>query len=316
MSAIAWVLVFTTTLEAAGPADCPLTDNRCKAELFVRRATAAASSAVRAKYLEAAHGSFLASYDASGEVRDLCAARKTFEQTLAAIGQDEVPRRLVPLREALEKREQVRRPRCGSNGRKSSRASAVVRPAPVDVAPARTDSPPPRAAEHTDELLPVPAATAVLRREPTVLAATETRPVGPPAATVVVPRASDSMRDASVRGDRRLVIAGSVTVGLGLSLIGVAGYAIGERIETKRASLELLAEAQGHANEEQIARSVDLRDRYQTMGHLALGTSLAGGAAVIVGTTLAIVGGRRLARLARRVSLMPAPGGIAIGARF
>jgi hypothetical protein len=118
------------------------------------------------------------------------------------------------------------------------------------------------------------------------------------------------------RADRRLVIAGSVTLGLGLSLVGVAGYAGSQRIEARRASLELLAEAQGHATAEQTAQDLALRDRYRTMGHLALGTSLAGGAAVLVGTTLAVVGGRRLARIARRMALGPLPGGLVFHARF
>jgi hypothetical protein len=118
------------------------------------------------------------------------------------------------------------------------------------------------------------------------------------------------------RADRRLVIAGSVTLALGLSLVGVAGYAGSQRIEARRASLELLAEAQGHATAEQTAQDLALRDTYRTMGHLALGTSLAGGAAVLVGTTLAVIGGRRLARVARRLALGPRPGGLVIHARF
>jgi len=118
------------------------------------------------------------------------------------------------------------------------------------------------------------------------------------------------------RADQRLVIAGSVTLALGLSLVGVAGYAGSQRIEARRASLELLAEAQGHATAEQTAQDLALRDTYRTMGHLALGTSLAGGAAVLVGTTLAVLGGRRLARVARRLALGPLPGGLVIHARF
>jgi hypothetical protein len=107
-----------------------------------------------------------------------------------------------------------------------------------------------------------------------------------------------------------------VTLALGLSLVGVAGYAGSQRIEARRASLELLAEAQGHATAEQTAQDLALRDTYRTMGHLALGTSLAGGAAVLVGTTLAAIGGRRLARVARRLALGPRPGGLVIHARF
>ncbi len=107
-----------------------------------------------------------------------------------------------------------------------------------------------------------------------------------------------------------------MTAGLGLSLVGIAGYAGSQRIEARRASLELLAEAQGRATAEQTAQDIALRDRYQTMGHLALGTSLAGGAAVLVGVTMAAVGGRRLARITRRMALGPLPGGLVFHARF
>ena len=51
MNAIACSLAALLVLEPppAGPSECPLTDNRCKAERFVQRAAAAPSSAVRAK---------------------------------------------------------------------------------------------------------------------------------------------------------------------------------------------------------------------------------------------------------------------------
>ena len=138
----------------------------------------------------------------------------------------------------------------------------------------------------------------------------------PTIALADAPGPTAPMRLNPSRADRRLVIAGSMTLTLGLSLVGVAGYAGSQRIEARRASLELLADAQGHATAEQTAQDFALRDTYRTMGHLALGTSLAGGAAVLVGTTLAVIGGRRLARVARRIALGPLPGGLVIHARF
>ena len=66
---------------------------------------------------------------------------------------------------------------------------------------------------------------------------------GPPTAMRDVPRPAAPVRNNPARANRRLIIAGSVTAGLGLSLIGVAGYAGSQRIEARRASLELLAEA-------------------------------------------------------------------------
>lgn len=315
MSPIACSLAALLVLEAAPAPECPLTDNRCKAERFVQRAATAASSAVRAKYLEAAHGSYLALYDASGDVRDLCAARRTFDQTLAALGAESATKRLAPLQEALEKREQARRPRCVAGPRKPPSAPALARTRSVADAspppePGPPSSPEPRSPEPRDELMPVTTAPRALVTTANVAETQDPLLAGPPA-----PRDAPGPANPTPHA-RHLVIAGSVTAGLGLSLVGVAAYAVSQRIEARRESLELLAEAQGQASAEQTARDLALRDRYRTMGHLALGTSLVGGAAVLVGTTLAVVGGRRLARIARRVALGPLPGGLAFHARF
>ncbi len=321
MSPLACSLAALLMLEAvpAGPSECPLTDNRCKAERFVQRAATATSSALRAKYLEAAHGSFLASYDTSRDVRDLCAARRTFDQTLAALGTETATKRLAPLQQELEKREQVRRPRCAPGPRKTPGAPVVARARPLaEPSPAL----PPGGLTPTPSLMPeVPTPSPERGLMPVSIAprAPTTRgisPASPPTALRDAPGPTAPMHSNPGRADRRLVIAGSVTLTLGLSLVGVTGYAGSQRIEARRASLELLADAQGHATAEQTAQDLALRDRYQTMGHLALGTSLAGGAAVLVGTTLAVIGGRRLARVARRIALGPRPGGLVIHARF
>jgi hypothetical protein len=327
VSPIACSLAALLTLQAApaGPSECPPTDNRCKAERFVQRAATAASSAVRAKYLEAAYGSFLASYDTFRDVRDLCAARRTFDQTLAALGTETATKRLAPLEQELEKREQVRRPRCAPGSRKTPHAPIVARTRPpIEASPASptaglapTAPPKPEVPSTTSpsperELMPMSTA----RRAPTTSTTRAIRLASPPTALRDAPGPTDPMPSNPGRMNRRLVIAGSVTLALGLSLVGVAGYAGSQRIEARRASLELLAEAQGHATAEQNVQDLALRDTYRTMGHLALGTSLAGGAAVLIGTTLAVIGGRRLARVARRFALGPLPGGLEIHARF
>ena len=342
MSPIACSLAALLVLETApaGSSECPLTDNRCKAERFMQRAATAASSAVRAKYLEAAHGSFLALYDAAGDVRDLCAARRTFEQTLAALGAEAATKRLAPLEHELEKRERARRPRCAPGPSKapkppalaSAESPARARPpastglkAEVSPSPPAAALVPPMSPERglmpvpvahrapvtpsiSSEAMRIPSRSATMRDAPA--------PAGPPAAMRDVSAPANPTRNDPARADRRLIIAGSVTAGLGLSLVGVAGYAGSQRVEARRASLELLAEAQGQATAEQTAQDIALRDRYQTMGHLALGTSLAGGAAVLVGVTMAAEGGRRLALITRRMALGPLPGGLVFRARF
>jgi hypothetical protein len=278
VSPIACSLAALLVLEAApaGSSECPLTDNRCKAERFVQRAATAASSAVRAKYLEAAHGSFLALYDAAGDVRDLCAARRTFDQTLAALDAEAATKRLAPLEHELEKRERARRPRCAPGPRKAPKAPALVsaeslaraRP-PANMGPKADVSPSPPAAPIVPPtsperaLMPVPVAqrapvtpstSSETMRIPGPSATKRDAPAraDPPAARWDASAPAEPTRNDPVRAGRRLIIAGSVTAGLGLSLVGVAGYAGSQRIEARHASLELLAEAQGRATAEQV----------------------------------------------------------------
>ncbi len=323
MSPIACILAALLVLEAtpAGPSECPPTDNRCKAERFVQRAATAASSALRAKYLEAAHGSFLAAYDTFRDVRDLCAARRTFDQTLAALGTETAPKRLDPLEQELEKREQARRPRCAPGSHKAPKAPALARARPLTTSspPSPTELPSPTPSSLPEVRSPTPGPEPELMAvsaTPPSTSRTQSIPLTSPTILRDTSRPADPTRNDPAPSARRLVIAGSGTLALGLSLIGVAAYAGSQRIEARRAGLELLAEAQGHATAEQTAQDLALRDTYRTMGHLALGTSLAGGAAVLVGTTLAVIGGRRLARVARRIALGPLPGGLVFHARF
>jgi hypothetical protein len=99
--------------------ECEPTDNRCKAALFVRRAAAAALPKERALYLHAAHRSYLALFDQTGEEQHLCAARKTYEQSLAVEGQPDKQREsFVALLGDLTSREAKQRVRC-SRGRRA-----------------------------------------------------------------------------------------------------------------------------------------------------------------------------------------------------
>ena len=277
MNAIACSLAAMLVLEPppARPSECPLTDNRCKAERFVQRAAAAPSSAVRAKYLEAAHGSYLAVYDESGDSRDLCAARRTFDQTLAALGTSTATPRLMPLQDALEERERRRRSRCAAGSRKAPNTPVLAGAAAVTASPPATSPTFPPAPEHRDDLLPMPTASptsSVLASHRARARSTAVEGAGPAGLSTVLqdaPRPADPRRPA--RADRRLVIAGTTTLALGLSLVGVAAYAGSQRLEARRASLELLAAAQGYATAEQTAQDLVLRDTYKTMSHLALG---------------------------------------------
>lgn len=64
-------------------ANCEKTDNRCKAELFVRRAKEAKNEEQRASYFNVAHRSYLALFDKTGDERHLCAARRMYDRSVA-----------------------------------------------------------------------------------------------------------------------------------------------------------------------------------------------------------------------------------------
>jgi hypothetical protein len=91
MTAVACALAALLTFEAAtAPAvndECELADHRCKAVLFEGRAANAANAEHRAVYLFSAHRLYMRLFDKSGDRRDLCAARRALDASLAVEGQ-------------------------------------------------------------------------------------------------------------------------------------------------------------------------------------------------------------------------------------
>lgn len=85
---------------------------------------------------------------------------------------------------------------------------------------------------------------------------------------------------------------------------------------THREAQALGARVDGHADADQLAQDVVLRRDYRTLGSKTLTLALAGGATVLVGAVLVGVDGRRMARAASRMALVPVPAGLAFHARF
>lgn len=156
---------------------------------------------------------------------------------------------------------------------------------------------------------------------------------GNPAGPLEGPRETDSRDAASVaaslespaetprvaseaRSGRPLAIAGGLTLAVGLGLAGVAGYSGGRALTAYREGVELHRDVQGPPDDAARARDAALESEYRTMGGVALGMAFAGATAVIVGAVLSGIGGRRLARQGSRTALLPAPGGLALSARF
>ena len=118
------------------------------------------------------------------------------------------------------------------------------------------------------------------------------------------------------RPGRGLVIAGGATLGLGVALTAVAGSVGRRMLDTRKEILALGDSVDGFATTDQSIRDDALRDDYRAMETQTLALALAGGASVLVGVILTSIGGRRMARVASRTALVPAPGGLVFHARF
>ena len=112
------------------------------------------------------------------------------------------------------------------------------------------------------------------------------------------------------------MIAGGVTLGVGVALTAAAGFT-GRRMTEKRQEYFALHDmVGGFATEDQDAKAGALLREYQGMGKQALALGLAGGTTIVLAAVLAGVGGRRMARAASRTALVPVPGGLALHGRF
>ena len=85
MTIVAWILSAALVMEQSSSSDakCPPEDNACKAALFVKQAKDAETPLHRAQFLYGACRRYLALFDETGERKHLCAARRTFDQSLA-----------------------------------------------------------------------------------------------------------------------------------------------------------------------------------------------------------------------------------------
>jgi len=337
MTSIAFPLAALLALQGATPStgrarECEPTDNRCKAALFVRRAAAAVLPKERALYLHAAHRSYLALFDQTGEEQHLCAARKTYEQSLAVEGQPDKQREsFVALLGDLTTREAKQRVRCTRGAKGAAKASPRIAAAggpskfaPVAEGPAPSNSP--AVAANAVTVGHATGSTDPVGATKPKMLLLEPAPTSEPATTELMPvvrgpALSDRKREA-VRVDkdehpgRRLVIAGGVTLGAGLVLAGVAGYMGGRLVDTRRQAEELLGEIDGYSSREQGARNDALERDYRRLGPPTLALALAGGASVVVAAVLLAVGGRRMSRAPSRTALIPVPGGVALHTRF
>ncbi len=297
-------VMFTLLLAAqeATPVDasreCEPTDNACNARTFLAKA-AKARPPKRALYLFTAHRSFVALFARTGEMRHLCDARMNFDRSLAITGQSEAQRaNFERSRSELEALERKHGSRCGPPHKRKTQSAkvaqetpaaqslAVTRPAPTEPEPL---APPPLLTRAVPHVAP-----------PTVDAPLEQRPTPPSQ-----PR----------KPGRPLVIAGGATLGLGVVLTGIAGYAASRVGDSSSRAFEQFEKAHSDASDADKARQAELRREYDRWLPVTVGTAVVGGTAVIVGALLIRAGVRKL-RGPSRAALVPMPGGLAFHARF
>ena len=341
MSATACTLVAVLVFEAAAasPAteECLLTDNRCKAGQYERRAATAPNPAQRALYLFGAYKSYLLLFEKTADLGDLCAARRALDASLAVTGQPPGQRAMSrTMRAELVARQRQEGADCKSVARRPrvkkteaplvARRSAPARPADLVPEPV-VPEPPGTMAELAQAADPGPSTTPPARNAlladldggppTTVHPEPEPEPEPDTALMPVVARHVNTERPASTpRFGRGLVIAGGVTLGVGVALAAAAGSMGRRMVDTRREIIALGHNVDGYATPDQNARDDALRGDYRATQTRTLALALAAGATVLVAVILTSIGGRRMARAASRTALVPAPGGIVFHARF
>ena len=112
------------------------------------------------------------------------------------------------------------------------------------------------------------------------------------------------------------MLAGGVTLGVGVALTTAAGFMGRRMVDTRREIVALGNSVDGYATTDQNTQDDALRGDYRATQTRTLALALAGGATVLVAVILTSIGGRRMARAASRTALVPAPGGLVFHARF
>lgn len=299
---IAFAAVLTVLALQAPAADCEVTDNACKAQQFIARARTAKPQQ-RALLLFTAHRSYLAHFARTGKLRDLCAARTSFERSLAVPGQDEGQRANFEAERAeLDALEKQHGARCGKPSKHRSSEPAVA-------AAAATQATSPIAEPPPEPAPPTPTT----RAAEGLLAVSPAEPEHPPTSDPSLPLPAPAKARPPGRG---LLIAGGTTLGVSVVVLGVAAFAGSQVANLSYASRQLYKNEQGEGDAESLIVEERLRSDLDRWVPVTVGTAIAGGTALIVGAVLVHVGLRRARGTPLRTSLVPVPGGLAIHARF
>ncbi|MDC0723532.1 hypothetical protein [Nannocystis bainbridge] len=268
-------------------------DFREALDLFLERA--ADSSVHRPDALHGAHDSLIALHGATGEGEHLCHALELTRALLASGPFADAEERAAWAE--IEARDLDRVKRAGVTC-----AAATSDTARVGTSVATADSP------ASESLVGSLAATI--------------QPPGPRAgepdldALLPVTGRPPATRSTTPRRGRELMIAGGVTLGVGLGLATAAGVLGGRMLDTWREA-DALYEAYGPVGPGAVAdQSAALARDYHRLQAPMLATAVIGGSALVVGAVLTGVGAKRLSRATSYAALLPAPGGLVLHTRF
>lgn len=302
---------------AVDPSTCAPTDHRCMADTNLAAARAETSDSARVHRLYRAHRSFLALARATApddRAGPLCRAAEL-------LGQIQVLQPPASLGKPLanttkETKEALAGVDCSPKKRRKVSGRRVEVRAPTATTTASA-SPPPTASEETPVLMGVRA------RRP----ADMNRVAPSPAAAPAPPDRHDdarpgvtSMTAASpeiavvASPGQRLQIGGGIAMVAGVALGGAATYLGTRAARARQAGVELAATETGAAAREE---GLALQDEFRTFGTVGVAVAVVGGAAIVAGMTMLIVGSQRNARAREREAiLLPARTGLLLSVKF
>lgn len=320
------------------PAQCDYANHECQAARYIELAREDRDHASRVQRLYMAHREYLYLFDATHKREALCRARNVLSEALALkptpsqlverfrkSGDDTTAREhkagidCAPRKKSASTNERrlASKPRVDRQDAKSETQT----PAPTIAAVTEADAVEPSApAEAPPPFLPVAASVpvavpgrvaSIADPAPDDLAPVAARSTGPTRMPPALPR-----QDREHTRSRGLVIAGGMTLSVGLALTGAAGNMGGRLLDTWRDSQALHDEAGPFGTEDQAAKDAALASDYQRLRAPTLAMAIVGGSTLIVGAVLVGIGAKRLVRVASRTALLPMPGGLAFRARF
>lgn len=337
---------------SADPTNCAADDPRCSARAYAALARHAVSNEQRVQYLYFAHRAYLASRDlcdAKKLIQEALALPPTSLRTRIVDSERETLARITEKSVQCEdtrrsKRGAARPAALAAAGSRATQPPALLpsTPAPGGVLPThKSPEPandaavvvPSQAAPTAESLAQQTAGPLMVSREGTKADETAAptagslaqQTSGPLTVTRVDTKADVSPRETwrwpgpdaappAPPPGRRLLIAGGVSMGTGLTLTGIAAYSGAQALGARRTGF---SSSELAASPDNMDRDAGLRAEYERRGTVAIATGVTGGAAIVAAVVMLCVGARRKSRAADHDPiLLPVRAGLLFITRF